>query len=315
MGPIAGTIGPLAGGFIVVNWGWRTIFLPVLVIGLVALFAISRQVPATGSSFIKPGFFRKFDWGGVIFLALATVAIVFYLSSRPITGVEPLLDWRLLIAAVLSLGAFMVWEKRQADPFVDLRIFKYQNFTRASLGSSIRMFVMGSLGFLMPLYVTDIYDLNAAAVGFVMMSHAIALLVPMRFGGQLADRWNSRGPVLIGVAVQIVSIIYFTQLTPASPVWMAVLGLVIHGLGAGLYLAPLHRAALNKVSADQTGIAAGLYGMIRFSGMVLGAVVAGVVLQYGLDRAWPEIEAFRLVFWFVAGVTVLGLVVGWNLRE
>jgi EmrB/QacA subfamily drug resistance transporter len=315
MGPIGAFIGPLLGGFIVVNWGWRMIFVPVLIIGMVALFAISRQVPPTGSSFVKPGFLRKFDWGGVIFLGLATVAIVFYLSSRPITGVEPLLDWRLLIAAVFSLGVFVVWEKRQVDPFVDLKIFDQVNFVRASVGAGIRMFVMGGLGFLMPLYVTDIYGLNAAGVGVVTMAHALALLIPMRFGGQLADRWNSRGPVLIGVSVQLLSLIYLTQLSPAAPVWMAVLGLVIHGLGAGLYLAPLHRTVLDKIPADRTGIVAGLYGMIRFGGMVLGAVIAGVVLQYGLDQGWPVIEAYQLVFWFVAGVTVIGLMVGWGLKD
>lgn len=315
MGPIAGTIGPLLGGFVIDHWGWRVIYGPVLAIGLLALYAIGQQVPATGSRFVKPGFFRNFDWGGVGFLGLATVAVVFYLSSRPITGLDPLLDWRLLIAAVVLFSVFLFWEKRQPDPFVDFDIFKYINFTRASLGSSIRMFVMGSLGFIIPLYVTDIHGLNAAGVGFVAMTHALALLLPMRFGGQLADHWNSRGPVLIGVLVQVIAVIYFSQLPATAPVWMVVLGMVVHGLGAGLFLAPLHRAALNKIPTDQMGIAAGLYGMIRFSGMVLGAVVAGVVLQYGLDQAWPEIDAYRLVFWFIAGVTATGFWVGWKLKD
>jgi EmrB/QacA subfamily drug resistance transporter len=315
MGPVAGIIGPLLGGYIIDHWGWRMIYVPALVIGLIALYAVSRQVPATGSKFVKPGFLRTFDWGGAMLLTLAIVAGVFYLSSRPITGVNPLLDWRLLLVAMLLFGAFAIWEKRHCDPFVDEKIFGYPNFVRASLSSSIRMFSIGGLGFLMPLYVTDVYDLSAAGVGLITMAHAIALLITMRFGGQLADRWNSRGLVLIGVVVQVTAIIYLTQLSPAVPVEWVVLGWMLEGLGAGLYLAPLHRTALSKIPAHQTGIAAGLYGMIRFAGTVLGPALAGVVLQFGLDRAWPMVDAYRIVFWFVAGVMLLGLVVGWGLED
>ncbi len=315
MGPIAGIIGPLTGGFVVDHWGWRTIFWLVLLIGLVALYAISKQVPATGRSFVKPGFLKTFDWGGVIFLGLATIMMVFYLSSRPITGIDPLFDWRLLLAALILFATFIMWERRQADPFVSFEILTYLNFVRASLGSSIRMFLMGGLGFLLPLYLTDIHGVSASTVGTVTMFHALSLLILMRLGGQLADWWSSRRLVLMGTSVQVASVFFLSFLTEAAPLWMVVAGMMGHGLGAGSFLAALHRAALNKVAPEQTGTAAGLYSMIRFGGIVLGPVLGGVVLQFGLDQAIPTIEAYRWVFWFVAGVAVLGIVNAWGLRD
>jgi MFS family permease len=315
VGPIAGIVGPLMGGFLIDHWGWRMIFWPVLLIGLGALWAIREQVPSTGRSFIQPGFLRQFDWGGAVLLGLSTIMLVFYLSSRPITGIEPLRDWRLLGATLLFLAAFIVWEQRQAHPFVAFGIFSNLNFTWASLGSSIRMFIMGSIGFLFPLYLTDIHALNAASIGTVIMLHAGALLVTMRLGGQLADRWNSRRPVVIGALTQVIAMIYFALLPNTVPLWVAIAGLVFHGLGAGLALAALHRSAMNKVPADQTGIVAGLYSMIRMGGMVLGVALGGVVLQFGLDQSLPTIEAYQTVFWFAGGVALLGVVVGWRLRD
>jgi MFS family permease len=92
-------------------------------------------------------------------------------------------------------------------------------------------------------------------------------------------------------------------------------GLIGHGLGAGLSLAALHRAALEGVAPEQTGSAAGLYSMFRFGGSALGTALAGVILQFGLDRSALEIEAFQAVFWFMAGVALLGVVTAWGLRE
>jgi MFS family permease len=242
--------------------------------------------------------------------------LVFYLSSRPITGVEPLLDWRLLVTALLLFSGFVVWEKRQANPFVNLEIFHDLNFSRASVGAGLRMFTMGGIGFLLPLYLTDIHGLSAAAIGSVTMLQAVALLITMRLGGQLADHWqNSRWPVVAGSLVQVGAISLLAQLPASASIWSVIVGLAGHGLGAGLSLAPLHRTALNRIPNNQTGIAAGLYSMARSGGVLLGIALGGVILQYGLDHFTSIISAYQIVFWAMAGAALLGVVVGWGLRE
>ena len=314
-GPIGGIIGPILGGFLIDLWDWRAIFWPALLICILSLWAAWKYVPSQLRSFARPGFLRTFDWGGVALLSLATTLLVFYLSSRPITGIDALWDWRLLVAAGLFLGAFIVWEKRRFDPYVALEIFSNLDFTRASFASSLRMFIMSSIGFLLPLYLTDIHTLNAVAVGTVMMLHAGAILMTMRLGGVLADRWTSRRPVIIGSLAQLTIMIYMTLLPATAPLALVIAGLMGHGLGAGLSLAALHRSALNKIPPQQTGLAAGLYSMIRSAGIVLGGVLGGVILQYGLEQFALPINAYRLVFWFVAGVALLGVIIAWGLRE
>lgn len=316
VGPAAAVVGPLLAGFLIDRWGWRPIFGPVWLAGLLALWLVKSLVPAGDRPFVQPGFLRTLDWGGVGLLAATTTALVFYVSSRPITGVEPLQDWRLLGLAVLFFAAFLFWEKQQSNPFVPLGIFNYRSFSRASLGAGVRMFTMSSVtGFLLPLYLHDVHRLNAAAIGVIAMLHAGALLVTMRLGGRQADRWGSRWLVVGGAAVQATVMVYLALLPGTVWVGAVALGLVIHGLGAGVYLAALHRSAMSRVPMPQTGVAAGLYSMVRFSGTMLGIALAGVLLQYGLDRAWPSIQAYQLVFWFVAAVALAGVVTGWGLRE
>ena len=65
----------------------------------------------------------------------------------------------------------------------------------------------------------------------------------------------------------------------------------------------------------QTGVAAGLYSMIRSAGIVPGGVLSGVILQFGLERFTLVIDAYRLGFWCVAGAALVGVIIGWGLQE
>lgn len=314
VGPLTGIAAPLMGGLLIDYIGWRTIFGPVILSALVALWVIREQIPYRR---VRPeaGILRTFDWGGVAILSIAVTMLTFYLSSPSISGVAALMDWRLLVITVLFFGLLIFWERRRASPYVALNVFANRTFSRASFSAGVRMFTMSGIGFLMPLYLTDIYGFSASSTGVVLMIHAGAMLVTMRVGGQLADRWNSRWPVSIGLTVQLSTMIGFALLPDTAVAWVVTTIIIIHGLGAGLSLAALHRASMGQIAQEEAGLAAGLYSMVRFTGTMLGPTMGGVVLQQGLDRSLLPIDAYQTVFWFIAGVAVLGVVSGLGLRE
>jgi MFS family permease len=177
------------------------------------------------------------------------------------------------------------------------------------------MFSMSGINFQMPLYLVDLYALNAATSGVLLTLHATALLLTIRLGGQLADRLGSRWPVVLSMAVQTVMLVYIGFLPANVPVWLVGIGIASHGLGAGLSLAALHRAAMDKISDAQTGVAAGLYSMLRFGGSVFGTALGGVILQAGLDLSLTPVAAYQVVLWFIAGVSLVGMVIGLGLKE
>jgi EmrB/QacA subfamily drug resistance transporter len=314
VGPAAGMVGPVLAGLLVDNWSWRAIFGPILLIGLTAVVIARRCIPAADDD-VPPGFLRGLDWGGAILLAAAVTASLFYISSKLITGVDSLHDWRLLGLASLLFGGFVLWEKRRPDPFVSLGLFADRLFTRSSVCAGVRMFTMSGIGFLMPLYLADVFNLNSALIGVTLVIHAGALLATMRMGGQVADRWGSRRPVVLGLCVQVLAMTYFAVLRGSVVLPLVLVGVAAHGLGAGLAMAALHRAAMGQVPQTQTGVAAGLYSMIRFAGTVLGITLGGVLLQQGLDREMAAVDAYHSVYWFLAGVGFLGVLIGLTLRE
>ena len=312
-GPATSMIAPLFGGFLIDNWGWHMIFVPSAIASFVALYMVRGRVPKLKPP-QQPGFLRRFDWLGLFLLSIAIISFIAYLSSRAITGIEPLRDWRLLILAVGFISVFIAWERKIVNPLVPFSIYRSTGFGRASIVAGIRMFLMSGVGLLLPLYLTDIYGLSAAQIGLYITFLAGSLLVMVRRSSRMADTRGKRLPISLGLGIQTIALILLALLPADLPAWVIPPILVVYGSGAGMSLAVLHRLAMDHVPKAESGTAAGLYSMGRFLGSTIGITLVGVFLQQALLRQ-PEFAAYRLTFWFAACVAILGIVVMWPVDE
>ncbi len=279
-----------------------------------AIVAIRRNIqPLTQS--VDLGILRKFDWVGVALLSGALATLLFYTSSRPITGVPALQDLRLLALWLLLFGALIVWERRRPAPYINLAVFTNRTFSLASVCAGLRMSLMVSISFLIPLYLTDIHTSSASVIGIALTLQAGMLFLTSRVGGQLADRWGSRWPVTLSMAGLVGIMCLLATLPASAPLWLIFAAAMGHGLLIGLSLAPLHRAAMQRIDDAEVGMAAGLYSMIRFAGQILGVALAGILLQRGLEQFHMVIDAYQMVYWVFAGVALLATVTAWQLRD
>ncbi len=314
VGPTIAFVGPLLAGIVLATWNWRVAFALPLVMGILALIAVTKGIPA-GYSQIQPDMWRRFDWAGVGLLALTLVSFFAFLSSRPITGVAPLTDWRLAVAMLLLLAIF-VWRERTArNPFIDLDLYRLCLFRQASLGAALRMVTMGATGLLMPLFLADLYRLEGVAMGFMLMINPAAMSLMVRYGGQLADRWGSRWPLIAGFSIQILVLVALFLLPDAAPLWAVGCVLGLQGLGVGTMLAALHRIALLDISETQSNIAAGMYSFVRFVGVAVGTSVAGVLYTHFSAMGWTQDASYKTTFLCFTLAAVSGLVLAQFIHE
>jgi MFS family permease len=312
--PLAGLSFPFVAGLLVDRFGWRAIYPPILLAAIIA-FVMIRQYVQPLHSAIDFAFLRAFDWVGVVLLSAGLATLLLYTSSRPITGVPALQDMRLLVVWLLLFGAWIVWERRRRNPYIDLAIFANASFSNSSVVAGLRMSLMTSISFLIPLYMSEIHGSPAKMIGIVLTVQAGMLFATSRAGGQLADHYGSRLPVTMSMAGLIGIMVLLACLPAWAPLWLIFLAAMGHGLLIGLSLAPLHRSAMSKVEAAEVGTAAGVYSMIRFAGQILGTAVAGVLLQRGLEQFAEPIEAYQAVFWIFAAVAVVATVGASLLRD
>jgi EmrB/QacA subfamily drug resistance transporter len=314
IGPLAGVAGPFLAGFLIDYFGWRSLFVLVILLGIGAIPVMRARIPNTPDKADK-SFLRQCDWIGIILLGGMISAILLYVSSRSVTGVAPLRDWRFGLVALILSASFIFWERRQKQPFINLKLFGGRNFCLASSTVAVRMLMMSGFVFLLPLYLTDVFDRSASAIGTIMAANAGALFITMRLGGRLADHWNCRWPVVIGCSIQAGSLAYFALLPESAGLPLIIGGLMLHGLGAGLSLAALHRTAMDETSPGEEGSTAGLYSTVQFSGSLLGSILAGVVLQSSMNPDSPSVEAYQFAFWFFAGAGAIAILLGATLKK
>lgn len=312
-GPGIATLAPFAAGFLVDHFGWRANFIMLLVAAAIAFVLMLYFLPAATQPF-QHRFLRSFDWIGFLLLALACLFFVFYLSSRPITGIEPLQDWRLLLVALLFFAGFYGWERYFPEPLFDFALFERKNFGRASLCALIRMILMNSNDFLLPLYFTDIHGLRPATLGILLAAYSGALLTTTRLAGQLSDRGLGRWLIMTGLSMQGSMLLVLSRLGATTPLPLVVGAVFVLGMGAGLSLAVLSAVAMSDIPQTQAGAAAGLFSMIRFSGSIIGTTLAGVILRQALGYSGLPITAYQIVFGVVGAVAFSGALLAVRLK-
>jgi EmrB/QacA subfamily drug resistance transporter len=314
VGPATAMIAPFLGGFLVDQVGWHSVFWPGILAAVVAIFVVRGWVPKLAPAG-QAGFLRHFDWIGMALLGGAIVGFVAYLSSRSLTGVEPLRDGRLGLATLILTVGFLVWERRYDPPLIPLSLFRIRDFSLASFAALVRMFLLSSEGFLIPLYMADVHGLSGSALGLVMTLHAGSLLATVRWSGRLADRWSRRWPIVFGFTTQVCVMVFFALLPAQAPLWIAVIALMVHGAGAGASLAVLTRTAMDRAPVEQSGAAAGLYSMVRFFGSIVGTTLGGVVLTQALGAQPAVIDAYQTVFRLWGAVGLLGVATAWWISD
>ncbi len=312
-GPGIATLAPFAAGFLVDHWGWRANFIMLLVAAVGAFFLMLNYLPRPTERFERKHLFN-FDWVGFLLLGLSCICFVFYLSSRPITGVEPLQDWRLLLPALLLFVGFYRWERHFRAPLIDFSLFARKNFGLASLCALIRMILMNSNDFLLPLYFTDIHGIRPSTLGMILAAYSGALLTTTRLAGQLSDRGLGRWLIAGGLSLQCTMLITLANLPASAPVALVIGVVFLLGMGAGLSLAVLSNVVMSDVPQAQAGAAAGLFSMIRFSGSIIGTTLAGVLLRQALGFSGFPVGAYQIVFGAVAVVAVIGALLALRLQ-
>ncbi len=312
-GPAIATLAPFLSGFLVAQFGWRANFVMLLLAAALAFWLMWQHLPRSAQLF-EPTLLLHFDWIGFLLLASSCTSFVFYLSSRPITGVEPLLDWRLLLGALIFFAGFYFWELHFHSPLLDFSLFSRRNFGMASVCALLRMILMNSCDFLLPLYFTDIHRIGPSALGVILALYSSALLTTTQLAGKGSDKGTGRWFILGGLSLQSGMLLTLAFLPATTSALLAVAVTFALGMGAGLSLAVLSNVAMSDVPREQAGAGAGLFSMIRFSGSMVGSTLAGVLLRNSLGTTAAPIHAYQIVFGCAAAVAAIGALLSLRLK-
>jgi EmrB/QacA subfamily drug resistance transporter len=267
-------MGPIVGGLITQTFGWQWAFYINLPIGALTIALVAVVIEDSRD----PGAVR-FDLAGVstfsAFLFLTTLALI---SGNHDGWSNPHILAELGGAAVF-LVAFAMVEKRQARPMVDFSFFRRPTY----LGANIAQFTFaaGLLSMLtfMPIFFQHALGMAPRNAGLAMLPLALPLfIVPRIVSSYLSHRLSGRVLLTVGLGLLSVGLALVALVAASLDYRLILIGMMVAGVGAGLLNGETTKVGMTVIPAERAGMASGISGTMRFTGIVLGFAALGVVL-------------------------------------
>lgn len=301
LGGIAGALGPVVGGVLVgaAPWGWRLAFLINLPLAVVTLLA-ARAVPET-RDVTNTG---RLDSAGAVLAAVGLGGLVYALTQGPAHGWTPATVASAALGVAL-LVAFVLQERRSADPLVPPRLFASRTFTAANVSTLAVYGALGGAFFLLPLQLQDSVGFTPLQAGTSLLPLTALLLVLSGPAGRLSSRIGPRLPMTVGPLVAAVGLALFARVGQDARYVPDVLpGVLVFGLGLSLTVAPLTATVLAAVADRYAGVASAVNNDVaRTAGLLAVAVLpalAGIASASSLDPG-------RLSAGFARAVLIAGV--------
>ncbi|MEU8632156.1 MDR family MFS transporter [Amycolatopsis sp. NPDC048633] len=288
--PVAMIGGPLAGGFITDNFSWRWAFYVNLPLGAVALvvcwFTLAKLPRGTGKA--------RIDWLGAGLLTVWITALVLITSWG---GTQ--YDWvspqilGLAVVTVAAFIAFVIVQRRVAEPIMPLRVFGNLNFTLSGALAFISGFAMfGAVTFL-PQFQQFVQGSSATNSGLLLMPMMIAAMVVSLASGAIISK-TGRYKIfpIIGGTLIAASLALFSTLDIDTSKTTTAIYMVVLGAGMGCLMQTSTLIAQNSIELRDIGAGTGAATFLRNMGSSLGVALLGAIYTSSLSNSLTGGDSF-----------------------
>jgi EmrB/QacA subfamily drug resistance transporter len=314
---LATACGPVVGGILVSEVGWRSVFWVNVPIGIAMIAAARRYVPESRAP--RP---RAIDLPGqalmIVFLGSLTYAVI----EGPSFGWGSARILALLAVAAVALTAFILVERRQREPLLEMRFFRSPPFTGASVIAVLAFTVLAGFLFLGTLYLQEVHGYSPLRAGLSLLPATVVMAVAAPVAGQLVGRSGARIPLVLSGLFIAAGALVLTGLTAGTSYLVLSLAFALLGAGLGLVNPPITNTGVSGMPPAQAGVASAVISSSRQFGNVLGVAVMGAMLAAALGSAESvggTSAAHRQAFaaathgpwWLAVGCGLLIAVAGW----
>lgn len=312
-------LGPVLGGFINDHLGWHNIFFVNIPIGILTVIAALKVIPSRQP--VPES--RRVDLLGAILVFICLSTLIFALNSIANLGLKNSAVISCFAISLITFAGFIIWERKNHDPILDLSLFRNQDFTFATVSAFCTIFVYMGLIFLLPFYMCMVRNIDIVHSGFLLMVPALMVIISAPIAGKASDKIGSRLICSLGVGLTTLAFLTFSLLTPKVPVMYMMPSLILAGVAIGCFLPANNKLVMIHAPAGKQGMASAVYKILMSTGGVFGIAVLPLVLMSRIFKRMalehvniaaakhsPEvlIAGFNAAFQFAMFVCLAGLV-------
>lgn len=278
--------GPFLGGFLTEHFGWRSIFLINVPLGITILVLVLWKIKGEWAE-SREEKEMYFDYRGA-FLYMASIAAIMY-------GVSSLTQtfgiWLALVGLALIL-IFIRRERKIANPLLDIALFRRNRvFMFSNLAALINYSATFAVSFLLSLYLQYIKGFNPLQAGLILVVQPVVQAFFSPFAGKLSDHIEPRIVASAGMILTVIGLGLLVLLNNRASISFIVAILFMLGLGFALFASPNTNAIMSSVENRFFGVASGTLATMRLTGQMLSMSI--VMLIFALHIGDVPITADR----------------------
>lgn len=305
---ISMALGPTVGGLLIQVVGWRAVFWINLPICAAAIVLTALFVPESKSVTM-----RNIDPIGQGLAVTFLFSLVFTLIEGPGAGWTHPRTLVVAVVAIAALVAFLRYERRRQDPFIDLRFFRSIPFAAATGTAVMALTGWGAFLFMMSFYLQNERGYSAMHTGLIYLPIAIGALVFSPLSGRIVGRYGARPSLVTAGILMATAAAMLTTLTATTPIWRVALIFAVYGIGFAMMNAPVTNAAVSGMPLDRAGAASAVTSTSRQVGVSIGVALCGSIAGSALAGTGVDFAAQTAPLWWLCvgigvAVTALGFV-------
>jgi EmrB/QacA subfamily drug resistance transporter len=260
------SLGPFLGGFMTAAFGWRSIFIVNVPVGILALWLIHTRLhgewaDARGESF---------DGTGAVLYGLSLVAVMLGFTWLP--GSMGIL---MIAAGILLLGGFVLQERRTRHPLLDITLFTENRvFAFSNVAALINYAATFAVTFFLSFYLQSIRGFDPAMAGLVLVTQPILQAIFSSPAGRFSDRVEPGKVASAGMGLCAAGLFLLAFIRGDTPLPYLIVALALLGIGFALFSSPNTNAVMSSVERRCYGVASGTLGTMRYIGQMLSMGIA-----------------------------------------
>jgi EmrB/QacA subfamily drug resistance transporter len=275
---IAFRFGAMAGltlsGLILTFFDWRALFYVNIPIGIFGTFWAHHRLKEIAKVERK----TRLDWFGFASFSISITSFVLALTYGAYGLSEAAVVYGLLVVSMATLVIFIVYERREKHPLLDLSLLRIREFTGGVIAQLLNAIAWGAFLLLLSLYLQLILDMSPLEAGVGIVPFDIAFLFCGPLSGRLSDKFGHLPFTTAGLSLSSVALYFFSTVTIATPISTVFVYMILVGAGMGLFVSPNMSSIMSSVPEKRRGIASAFRATFFQVGYVISLNAAVLIM-------------------------------------
>ena len=265
------SLGPVLGGILTQLFGWPSIFLlnvPLAALVVILTFACIRDEWADEGPV-------RFDLIGAVLYGCMVTGVMYGMTILPSASG---FAW---IAGGMCAGIFFACrESRQDTPLINLVVIRTnRTFLCSNIAAMINYAMVFAVGFLVSLSLQYNRGFDPATTGMILLAQPLVQMVISPLAGRLSDSIEPAIIATAGMVTTTFGLFILLIVLPVSPIPFIITGLLVLGLGYGLFSSPNTNAIMSSVTVRDLGMASGMVATMRYIGQIISLAIVMMVFS------------------------------------